>query len=375
MSVAGEPRISPGQFFWLVAAGMVTGGVFLWPMPLLLSSGADWPWALLAGGATMALVMALQMAWGRRVPGAAMGDRLRALWGPLALLWLTGSTALSVTVASVFLAFFVHMLQVFYFPSTPAWPLSVLLTGVACVLALQSVDILARNVRVWFVLGLMGFLLLLAHTVTQAPMASALRPPWPPTFLGVLGGVQGTWLFWSDEGATLTLASFTDAAGWSRALRWSFAAAAFQLAVLVMAAANTIAALGPWAARTQLWPMLILMVGAGPTSLSFVRPSLIVLPVWTAGFFSYLAVRLYVASLNTRMATGATPAARRWHTLFLAALVVTLAWCLPSAPELTRLMVDDLGPIALGWALSLHVLSYILSLLRPGLRAQAVEAG
>ncbi len=365
MSEEAAPRISAGQFFWCAAAGMVAGGVFVWPTPLILSAGADWAWALATDGVLVALTLGAQLLWGERVTGKAMYGRLRTLWGPLAWPWMLGTSAVAVTIEAVLLDLFVDMLQTFFFPATPAWPLRLLLAGIALVLASQSLDTLARNIRTWFLLGLAGFAFMAALTAAQASTPAALRPPWPPAVTGVLAGVAGTWLFWNDDGGVaLTLASYTRGATWSGARRWALGAAAFQLTTLAIITVVTLAVIGPWALQTEVWPMLVLMVGAGPTSLSFLRPSLLILPVWTGAFVSYLAVHAYSLSLNTRAAVGAPPSARRWHALAITAAVLIVAWQLPSAPVLSHLAIQDLGPLALGWGVALHGTSLALATLR-----------
>jgi len=364
-------RISPGQFFWATAASMVAGGVFLWPMPLLLEAGADWAWALGADGVLVALTLAAQLAWGQRVPGSSMFGRLRTLWGPLAWPWLLGSTALSVVVEAVVLDLFVRMLQTFVLPGTPAWPLRVLLAGLAWVVAAQSLDVLARSLRTWFVVGLAAFMLMVAVTAAHATGAAALHPPWPPSGHGVLAGVAGTWLFWIDDGGVaITLAPFVRGLDWAGARRWALGAVALQLAVVAIVTCVVLTTLGPWAGGAKMWPMIELMVGAGPTSFSFVRPSLLILPVWIGAFVGYLAVHAHSISANTRAAVGVPESARRWHALAITSAVLIVAWQLPDAPTVLTMATQDLSPLALGLSIGLHGLSLLLAIVRPLRQAQ-----
>lgn len=370
-ATATPPRISEGQFFWLVTASVVAGGLYLWPTPLLVAAGPDAPIALLGAGLLGALLVVTAFAWGGRVRGRALFDRLERLWGPFAWGWMVGSGCLFLVLDGALLALYVGMLVAFFFPGTPPWVLGLLLATMAFLLARKPADTLARNIGLWLVLALLGFFALaataLATADAHAPGLSALRPAWPPSAGGVLRGIGATWFLVFDAGAAaLTFAPAVHARGRAGVRNHALFALLFQVGMLAVVAVLALTLLGPWASRSQLWPVVQLMVGVGPTSGSFLRPSLIILPVWTAAFISYLAVRIHGVSVNTAAVLAPGQGGRAWHALVLTAGVLAIAWRAPPLPALLPEVVDVLGPIALVWSVALHTLSFVLAAVRAG---------
>lgn len=351
MTVGPIERISHGQFLWVVMVTMVAGGIYVWPQVALSGGGADWEWAAVAAFLLSALSSRVQLAWARRAAGATYFDRLHAVWGTLAWPWYAVDTAASLALDAMLLALYAQMLETFFYPSLSALPFRLLVGCLAGWFAAQSLPTLARNAQFWMPVVLASFLVLTAVTATQIHFPSALLPPWPPAPAAVAAGTGQIWFLWSEGEVSATLAPWVRGATWRSTARWALAAHLAQASVLAVAAFLVVATLGPWAARVLEWPMIYEFEGLGPTSLSLVRPNMLVIPFWTTAFVLYLAVRLFHRSLDIQSALRLAPAGRIAPVCAFALAIVGATFALPDSSTLLTLLTRDLSPFLLAWSI------------------------
>lgn len=351
MTVGPVERISRVQFFWMVGISVVAGGIYTWPQPMIRNAGTDAPWAL---GVTIVLAVAMvagEIQWARRVPGATYFDRLTAVWGRAAWLWFTGTTALCVVVDAAMLALFVQMLGVFFYPDTPAWTMRVLLVGLAGRFAAQSLPVLARNVQFWFPVVLLTFFGLVALSLPHLQSLAQLHPDWPPKMSHLDEGILATWYLWTQGALVITLAPWVRQASWGEIRRWGVAAYLFQGMMLFFTGGVVVGMLGRWAPQILAWPLIYVFVNLGPEAFLVARPGILVLPTWALALVFYLAVRMFFGSVNLQAALGFASARRWWSVLGMVLAVSLLALMFPTPEATTRALIDIIDPLAVAWML------------------------
>jgi hypothetical protein len=364
MSLGPIERISPGQFFWMVGVSVVAGGVYIWPETILRATGFDAVWALSTASLLAIGIVALDMAWARRVPGLTHLDRLRRLWGPLAWFWFGGFLVFMVVVDAALAALFSDLLQVFFYPNTPIWSLVVLLVGLGAWFGGQSLTVLARNTQFWFPLVLASFFALAVIAMPQAHDTGALRPNWPPSLSDLWAGVPATWYLWAEGPVATTLVPWVRSAHWRSVQRWALSAMLFQAVMLLIIGALVVATLGPWAAQVLQWPLIYVFANLGPVAFFIARPGIFLLSTWAAALVFYLGVRIFAVSINLEAGFRLDSAVRPWIAWGLGIVIVVLALCFPNPASISRLLVDTLDPLAFLWMGFHSALAFGLSYLR-----------
>ena len=304
----------------------------------------------MGGGAATYVFVLCQIGIGARTRGLTFFERLREVWGPFAWPWYMGTLVITVVVDAMILSLYAKMLQAFFYPDLATWILRLVLIGVAAWLARQTLAVLARNVQVWFPISLLSLAILMLLAFPNARMPGGIRPVWPPEPQSVLQGVLQTGFLWSFPDAAVTMVVGLRRGTWPRVARLAGLSFAVQGLVLLALAVLLLGTLGPWPSETLMWPGIYLFVGLGPTSTSFLRPSMLILPMWTASFVLFQAVRLFAQGANLQGALRAPAQGRHVYTAILAATVFACTLFLPDAPRTLDMLSRDVSPVAMVWA-------------------------
>jgi hypothetical protein len=357
-------RIGQGQFLWLATIGVVAGGVYVWPQVALATAGGNWPWVTLADTAFALALAAGRLAAAAHTRGPTHFERLRDAWGVVGWAWYAGDAAAALAIDAMVLALFAQMLQTFFYPAVASWVLRAALAGIAAWFSLQSLVTLARNVQVWLVFTFLSFYLLAVIALPHVRMAAALLPVWPPDPAATAGGVGATAFLWLAADVPTSLGPWVRGAGWRALWRLTAGAYLYQGLMLALVAATSLTILGPWATSTLEWPMIYLFAGLGPASLAFARPSLIILPMWSATFLLHLAVHQYVHVLNLQSALGLGARARALPCALATTALLALAAAMPASPALLTLLSRDVSPLVAAWFVAETALTLVLVRLR-----------
>ncbi|MCY0885070.1 MAG: GerAB/ArcD/ProY family transporter [Firmicutes bacterium] len=342
-----EP-IGPGQFFWLHAASMVAGGVYLWPGPLLAAAGPDAWWAFLVTVLGVAGVTYLRFAWIGYLRSASLPDLLMRTWGR-ALTWvlLTGITVVALASAAMLLALFGQMLQTFFYPLTPIGVLEGVTLAEAYLLSRQSLAVMARNVTFWLplVMGSALFLIILAARNVQD--TAALAPAWPPGTEPVLTGVAWTWFLWMQCEVSAALVPHVRGASLAR-LRWlAIGSELFEGLLLGLLLASVLGDLGPQAARALRWPTVYLFSNLTIHTFFITRVGVFVLFAWVVSMVTFLAMYLFLFGWHWQLQLGLDNHGRRVLTGGLGAALLAAAVLLDRDHLVVLLLTRVVSPLCL----------------------------
>lgn len=361
MTMGPIERISPSQVFWIIAASVVAGGVYIWPQTLVRESGSDGLWGLLLAIALAVAILWTELSWARIVPGQACTDRLRATWGALAYFWTFGTFALGVAVDGSILALFGAFLHIFFYPDTEPWVTRLLLATVGGWLACQSLPTLARNVQFWFPIVLLSFFFLAFLASPELKNLAFLRPDFPPNPAPMAAGALATWYLWIQGDQAVTLWRGLRGGDWLVLRRWATLAYLFQGGMLLLIWALVVGTLGAYTPQILEWPMPYIFANLGPESFFIARPGIFVLSTWAIAVLLYLAGRFFTSSLNLQLAFGIRPERRVWLVASLVLGTLVVSSLLGSPGRITYFVVHELDPLALVFMLARAGLSYLVA--------------
>ncbi|CAB1128441.1 putative Spore germination protein [Candidatus Hydrogenisulfobacillus filiaventi] len=355
-----EP-IAAGQFFWLHAASIVTGGVFLWPAPLLAGAGRDAVGAFVFSLLLVLALTALRFAWIGYVGVSALPVLLARTWGRAGawLLLVLMTLVVSLPLAAAVLALFGEMMTTFFYPRLPLWVLEGTPLAVAVLLGRARLADLARNVAFWFPLVGGVTLFLLGMGLANLQDAGAMLPAAALDPADLWRGVAGSWFLWNQCVFVEAAAGVVRGRPGRRLRRLALLGAAFLGLCLLGFLGMALGTLGPEVAGGLRWPLVYLFSALNIHQFFVTRLALLGFFSWVVTFVLFQAIYLFFLAYHWQIGLGLGDRGRRLLVLALALFTLAGALILNTAHAAQSLLLGVISPLCLAAGLSITPLSLL----------------
>ena len=327
-----DSKMAPSLLVWAVVASVVAGGLFVWPLHVVMVAGQDSGVVLVGVGLWWAVVALLS-------PGSERFDGA----------WSTFNTVLQVTACVglmvmdvVILAELGGMLQTFYYFETPRWVLILVIIGVVGWGARGRGPTLWRTVFMWIpvLLGITFVTLLIA--LTNVHYGRVLLPNQVIVISAQLRGFLVLAYVGLPFGATIRSVRHVLVApspwGWrliATIVPWTLLAALYSV---------TMGSIGDQALVHLRWPVVFTLDHVTLDSTFFLsRVGLVVVFGWTMGVALGLMVHLRLLILVAHESVPRITPALPWVGVLFWTVGTML---LPSPDVATRLLLTIFNPLS-----------------------------
>ncbi len=294
-------------FVWIVAASIISDGLFIWPLHIVLVAGQNAELAILFADLwAMALALLIPSTPPR-------GPFWRWLFTGFDIAALTAILAMD----AIMLVELFGMMQTFYYFNTPRWALLVPYVAVIGMASVRRNNVPWRVVALWVPLLFLAAGVIIGLAFTTVHNGRVLLPNSDITLFPILRAVTVLGYLGVPVGVTMRLVRGELAEPPKRLLR--MAAIGLTVLFLTVLYVLTMGALGPDAIIHTRWPVVFAFDHVTLDSTFFLsRVGILVVFSWTTGIALGLIVHLRMASLLM---------ARRWpKTSGLLPVAVIIGW-------------------------------------------------
>lgn len=340
-------KANRGLLVWATAASVIAGGLFVWPLHLIVVSGQNSVLALIAGGLWALAIAGLSSVYipsGRWVQGINTGMALVACVGMMC-------------VDALMLVELTGMLQTFFYFETPRWALITPLIVLIVWMARQREMVLWRVVALWIPVLSAGSLGIFALALTNVHFGRALIPNQQILIRPLTQGLAIiAYLGWPFG---VTLRTVRSVLGEPPQLGIRLTTAVTPWLVFSMLYGIAVGALGPQAVMQLRWPVVFTLDHVTLDSTFFLsRIGIVVVFGWTVGMVLGLTVHVRVLMRNIAPIWSALPP----YIPYAAGLMWWIAGFAVATPNTaSTLLVTGMDPIAatylaseMGWLLFLR---------------------
>lgn len=315
---------------WIAFAGIVTDGLFVWPLHTVLAAGQNAEFSLLAAAAWGMLVAVLNPV---REPQAGIWRWIFRALNTVGAFGLMILDAIMVTELS-------GMLQSFYYFDTPRWALSTPLIVIVVSAALRRGNVPWRIVGLWVPVLASGAAIILGISFSTV---HHLRPLLPNQAVNVMGIIHATGVIaFIGLAVGMTLRMVTVLA--AEPPRWTWRLAAIEVPIVFFMFLYVIAmgALGPEALVQVRWPLVFVLDHVTLDSTFFLsRIGILVILTWTVGIGLGLIVHL---RLTQWVAKDYWPKASRWAPVAVGGWWWAVGMLISSPHSATQIVLYWINP-------------------------------
>ena len=249
-------RITPGQYFWMVAVSVVAGGIYFWPQYLVSVAGTEGLYSLVTVLAVAVGLTSLEAAAMKHADAKTYATGLARIVPWLGLFLLCPfRSVVAIVLDGLILLLYALMMQAFYYPYTPYAVFQVAILLTAGWIGARNLAAVARFSQFWFPIVIALFVLATTFTLPHIRYLAAILPPAHLSIAPWVESVLGTWYLSSNANVVATMANRVDWVGPRQSLWVTMAAIASQGLVILTLYAMTLWTLGPDAVARLYWPL------------------------------------------------------------------------------------------------------------------------
>ena len=335
-----ETPLNSMAIIWIAFAGIVTDGLFVWPLHIVMAAGQNADITLMLTGLWGIAVALLNPA----------RENQPALWQMifrgLNILGVLGVVILDAVMVSELSG----MLQTFYYFETPRWVLSTPLLVASASAAMRRGNVPWRVVALWVPILAAGAVIILGISFTTVHHLRPLEPNQVVQVIPVIRAAGVEAFIGLSVGVTLRMASSFAAEPPS----WAWRLVSIEIPILFFILLYVVAmgSLGPEALIQVRWPLVFVLDHVTLDSTFFLsRIGIMVILTWTIGmgmgFIVHLRITQWVVSYRW-------PRTARWTPIpvtgwwWVGSLLITSPH---AATQIVLHWIDPVVPLYLGMEL------------------------
>lgn len=316
---------------WIAFAGIVTDGLFVWPLHIVLAAGQNADLALLAAAAWGMLVAVL----------TPVGETQPGLWRLTFRVLNTVSACGLVILDAIMVTELTGMLQTFYYFDTPRWALSTPLLLIVASAGLRRGNVPWRLVGLWVPILASVAAIILGISFSTVHHLRPLEPNQVVNVMAIIQALGVVSFIGLAVGVTLRMATSMAA----EPLRWTWRLAAVEIPLIFFLVLYVVAmgALGPDALAQVRWPLVFVLDHVTLDSTFFLsRIGILVILTWTIGIGIGLMVHLRITQW---VVNYHWPKLARWTPIPVAGWWWAAGLLISSPHSATQIVLHWINPV------------------------------